>query len=152
MALSRVCWLKKYNKRGGWSCGLARLVSTFRADNKACLCLDEPLGVLLFHNPRPHRLCLADPVCQRIKLWAGRMDWAFQRYFTEWARASGTCQSAKSRVTHRKGVSFHGRSKRSNNQAKDLFHLYLVHLLQHRWRFGEGRRSTCTNRCLEVHT
>lgn len=127
MAASRVCWLKKYNKRGGWRCGLARLVSTFRADNKACLCLDEPPGVLLFHNPRPHRLCLAEPVCRRIKLWDGRMDWA---YFTEWARTSRTRQSAKNRVTHCKGVSFHGRSKRSNNQAKDLFHLYLVHLLQ----------------------
>lgn len=38
--------------------------------------------------------------------------------------------SAKHRVTHCKGVAFHGRSKRSNNRAKDLFHLYLVHLLR----------------------
>lgn len=34
---------KKYNKRGEWHCGLPQLVSTFLADNKACLCLDELL-------------------------------------------------------------------------------------------------------------
>lgn len=84
---------KKSNKRGGWRCGLPWLVSTFLADNKACLCLDEPLWALSFHNPRPHSLCFADPLCQWIKIWAERMDSAFQRYFI------------KCRHTHTKGLS-----------------------------------------------
>lgn len=76
-----VYWQKKYNKRRGWRCGLPRLVSTFLADNKACLCLDEPLWALSFHNPRPLSLCFADPLCQWIKIWAEGMDWAFQCRF-----------------------------------------------------------------------
>lgn len=76
-ATFRVYWQKKYNKRGGWRCGLPRLVSTFLADNKACLCLDEPLWALSFHNPRPLSLCFADPLCQWIKMWAEGMDWPF---------------------------------------------------------------------------
>lgn len=77
IATFRVYWQKKYNKRGGWRCGLPRLVSTFLADNKACLCLDEPLWALSFHNPRPLSLCFADPLCQWIKMWAEGMDWPF---------------------------------------------------------------------------
>lgn len=34
---------KKYNKRGGWRRGLPWLVSTFLANNKEWLCLDESL-------------------------------------------------------------------------------------------------------------
>lgn len=69
---------KKYNKRGGWRCGLPRLVSAFLANNKACFCLDELLWALSFHNPRPLGLCFADPLCEWIKTWAEGMDWAFQ--------------------------------------------------------------------------
>lgn len=81
---------RKYNKRGGWRCGRARLVSTFQADNKACLCLGEPLLGSSFHNPRPHGLCSAELVCRWIKVWAEWMDWC-----------------GYSRGTHCKGVSFH---------------------------------------------
>lgn len=72
---------KQCNKRGGWRRGLPQLVSTFLADNKGCLCLDELLRALSFHNPRPHTLCFSDPMCQWIKMWDVQMDWAFQRHF-----------------------------------------------------------------------
>lgn len=94
-ATFRVYWQKKYNKRGGWRCGLLWLVSTFLADNKACLCLDEPLWALSFHNPRPHSLCFADPLCQWIKIWAERMNSAFQRYFIKCRHTPRACQKAK---------------------------------------------------------
>lgn len=84
-----VYWQKTYNKRGGWCCGLPRLVSTFLANNKACLCLDEPLWALSFHNPRPLSLCFADPMCQWIKIWAKGMDWAIQHCFI---KRRQTCQ------------------------------------------------------------
>lgn len=114
-----VYWQKKYNKRGGWRCGLPRLVSTFLADNKACLCLDEPLWALSFHNPRPLSLCFADPLCQWIKIWAEGMDWAFQRCFI------------KRRQTHQ--------SETEKNPLLTLFHLWLApNMFQKRTRVKTG--------------
>lgn len=100
---------KKYNKRGGWRCGPPWLVSTFLADNKACLCLDEPLWALSFNNPRPRSLCFADPLCQWIKIWAERMDSTCQHYFIKCSR------------THQRLV-----RKQKNKNKQFVFHLWLI--------------------------
>lgn len=99
---------KKYNKGEGWRCGLPRLVSTFLVDNKACLCLDEPLWALSFHNPRPHSLCFSDPLCQWIKIWAERMDSAFQHNF------------------HQKQTRTKDLWGNQKKERKYLFHLWLI--------------------------